>query len=461
MPQSKKRPPNHPRGSSKAILSRFHVAPSPLAAIFTVMVIAVMFALGAFIMFEYRSLQVQSHGRVGSAYIDNLLAPLALDHFEILGNTDRNSNQAFSYVAQKNPNLVMRVWTLEGALLYSTLQDDSADHHEAEHLKVAMQGEFVVNLETSGTIDPEFPLAYPYFEVYAPIHDPENGMLIAVGEIYLDASELLRDRSFVERATWAAVILAALSMLAMLALTFSQSSRLEELLAAERKMVKHNDQLRRAANRARLDAAQANEQVLNVVGAELHDGPIQLLGLVSLMKDQHPQTEMPDGTSVRGLISQVMTELRSISAGLILPELEDLDAKGVVALAVERHKALMFGDVEMEIVEPLANLDLPRKICLYRVVCEGLSNAVRHGQGRIPLVIVHQTGAILDVVICGGKSQGANTTSSVTPWHLGLQGMRRRLDAFGGRIDLAIAEDSSTLHVTLPVHSPDDKSWTV
>ncbi|MGX0978134.1 signal transduction histidine kinase [Roseovarius sp. MBR-51] len=458
MPQNKKQTPNHFRGSSNAIRGWFHVAPSPLAAIFTVIVIGVMFALGAFIIFEYRSLQVQSHGRVGSAYIDNLLAPLALSHFESGGNSGRSSEQAFSYVAEKNANLVMRVWTLEGALLYSTLKDDTADHHEAENLQVAIQGQFVVKLEMYGEVDPEFPLAYPYFEVYAPIHDPENGSLIAVGEIYLDASELLRDRTFVERATWAAVILAALSMLAMLALTFNQSSRLEALLAAERRMVSYNDRLRREANRARFDAAQANEQVLNLVGAELHDGPIQLLSLVSLMQGKHTPAEMPDGTSMRGLISQVMMELRSISAGLILPELEDLDAKGVVALAVERHKALMFGDVETAIVEPLAKLDLPRKICVYRVVCEGLSNAVRHSEGRIPLVKVCQSGSIMDIVIYGGKSQGAKSTPSVTPWHLGLQGMRRRLDAFGGSIDLAIAEDSSTLHVTLPVQSPDDKS---
>ncbi|ARE84355.1 hypothetical protein ROSMUCSMR3_02888 [Roseovarius mucosus] len=121
MPKNKKQTPNHSRESSNAILGWFHVAPSPLAAIFTVIVIGVMCALGAFIIFEYRSLQVQSHGRVGSAYIDNLLAPLALSHFESLGNSDRGSDQAFSYVAEKNPNLVMRVWALDGALLYSTL----------------------------------------------------------------------------------------------------------------------------------------------------------------------------------------------------------------------------------------------------------------------------------------------------------------------------------------------------
>lgn len=458
MPKNKKQTPNHSRESSNAILGWFHVAPSPLAAIFTVIVIGVMCALGAFIIFEYRSLQVQSHGRVGSAYIDNLLAPLALSHFESLGNSGRGSDQAFSYVAEKNPNLVMRVWALDGALLYSTLKDDTADHHEAETLQVAIQGQFIVKLEMSGEVDPEFPLAYPYFEVYAPIHDPVNGSLIAVGEVYLDASELLRDRTFVERTTWAAVILAALSMLAMLALTFSQSSRLEALLDAERRMVKHNDRLRRAANRARFDAAKANEQVLNVVGAELHDGPIQLLSLVSLMQGRTTQADLPDGTSISGLINQVMTELRSISAGLILPELENLDAKGVVTLAVERHIALMFGDVETEIVEPLAKLDLPRKICLYRVLCEGLSNAVRHGEGRIPLVKVCQRGSILDITIYGGKSQGAKSTASVTPWHLGLQGMRRRLDAFEGSIDLDIAKDSSTLHVTLPIQSPDDTS---
>jgi signal transduction histidine kinase len=176
------------------------------------------------------------------------------------------------------------------------------------------------------------------------------------------------------------------------------------------------------------------------------------------MQGKTTQAALPDGTSISGLINQVMTELRSISAGLILPELEDLDAKGVVTLAVERHIALMFGDVETEIVEPLAKLDLPRKICLYRVLCEGLSNAVRHGEGRIPVVKVCQRGSILDITIYGGKSQGAKSTASVTPWHLGLQGMRRRLDAFEGSIDLDIAKDSSTLHVTLPIQSPDDTS---
>ena len=39
----------------------------------------------------------------------------------------------------------------------------------------------------------------PYFEVYAPIHDPETGALIAVGEIYQDATEILRDRAVLRR----------------------------------------------------------------------------------------------------------------------------------------------------------------------------------------------------------------------------------------------------------------------
>lgn len=458
MSHSQNRGPSRSAVPTKPTSSWLGLPPRALAAVFTLIVIAVMFALGAFIIFEYRSLQMQSHGRVGGAYIDNLLAPLALEHSENQSIRRPDSEQVFSDITTLHPNLVMRVWRLDGTLLYSSFTKDSPNDHETDELEIAVQGNFVVQLETSGAVQPDFPLAHPFFEVYAPIHDPVTGVLIAVGEIYLDATGLLRDRAFVERTIWAALILTTLGMLGMLALTFNQSFRLEDRLAIERKIAVQNVRLRRDAVRARLDAAQANEQVLNVFGAELHDGPIQLLSLVSLMQDQNPPSELPGGMTVRGLIDQVIMELRTMSAGLLLPELEDLDTATVVLLAVERHKALMAGEVEVEIAPHLAELDLPRKICLYRVLREGLSNAVRHSKDHIAQITIRQRASALDVVIHGGPSEVTKSAPAMTPWHLGLNGMRRRLDAFGGEIALDIEHTGSRLRITRPLQSPDEQS---
>lgn len=455
---------NQNRGQSRSIIptdptsSWLVLPPRPLAAVFTLTVIAVMFALGAFIIFEYRSLQMQSHGRVGGAYIDNLLAPLALELSENESTGRAASERVFSDITSINQNLVMRVWRLDGTLLYSSFAKDSPSDHESDELQIAMLGNFVVKLETSGAVRPDFPLSHPFFEVYAPIHDPVTGALIAVGEIYLDATGLLRDRNFVERMIWGALILTTLGMLAMLALTFNQSFRLEDRLAIERRITAQNVRLRREAVRARLDAAQANEQVLNVFGAELHDGPIQLLSLASLMQDQNPLSKLPGGMTVRGLIDQVIMDLRTMSAGLILPELEYLDSAGVVALVVERHKALLAGEVEVEIAPHLAKLDLPRKICLYRVLREGLSNAVRHGKDHVAKVTIRQRALTLDVVIQGGPSQAPTSAPEMNPWHLGLNGMRRRLETFGGEFVLDIGQNESRLHITLPLQSPDEQS---
>ncbi len=447
-------PPKGENDSLKSKTKWLILRPSPLSAAFTCLVIIVMFGLGAFIIENYRSLQLQSHGKVGSAYIDNLLAPYALSYLGGVDEVSPRMEPVFSNLTEEDSQLLLRIWRLDGTLFYSTFATNAAALHDSEDLDIPLAGQFVAKLETSGVVDADFPMSSPFFEVYAPIHDPITGDAIAIGEIYQDASEILRDRAFVERTVWAAISFATLGVLAMLALSFSQSAQLQDRLEVARRMTEQNGQLRRDADQARLDAAQANEQVLNIVGAELHDGPVQLLGLMSLMGSDNTQSGLPDGTTLHALTDQVMMELRTMSAGLILPELEYLNAADVVTLAVERHQALTGGKVELEMELKAVELDLPRKICLYRVVQEGLTNAARHGDAEIPHVSVKPSGAKLDILISSGRSKLAEASPEMPAWRLGLHGMRRRLEAFGGTLVLDNAINETKLIVTLPINMP-------
>ncbi|MFD0857838.1 sensor histidine kinase [Roseovarius aquimarinus] len=410
-----------------------------------------MIGLGVFITNKYRSLQLHSHGQIGSVYIANLLAPYAVTIQQDTPITAAGMQEAFRNLTDNNSSIMLRIWNLDGSLFFSTFPEDTAAEHQDDDLRAALEGRFVAKLEREGPQKPDFPMTYPYFEVYAPIYDPATGEMVAAGEVYQDATEILQDRAFVERMIWAALAFVTLCVLAMLALSFSQSAQLQDRLAAERRMRKQNTALRRAADQARLDAAQANEQVLNLIGAELHDGPVQLLGLISLLEGSDRKTELADGTTLRGLIDQVMTELRAMSAGLILPELDELDSTGVVGLAVHRHKALTGQAVDLETEGPAVSLDAPRRICLYRVVQEGLTNAMRHGGDKTPKVVITSQETRLVISIHNGASSDVQETPRPAAWRLGLNGMRRRLDAFGGELVLENGGETAMLRVTLPI----------
>ncbi len=446
-------PPENPDDSLIQKSKWFVLRPHPLAALFTCLVVVAMYGLGTFIISEYRALQLKSQGKVGGVYIDNLLTPYILS---FAGNTvDENPPLKRSVQKLKivNTDLVMRIWGMDGKLLYSSFVGDTGQLHDREDLHVAMTGNFTAKLETSGDLAENFPLPHPFMEIYAPIHDPDTGQILAIGEIYQNASGILRDRNYVENTIWAAIILAVLGVLALLALSFRQSVLLENRLKEVNDMAAQTNHMRLVANQARLDAAQANEQVLNLVGAELHDGPVQVLSLMSLIGRNEGIGESHDGTKLRSLTQQVMTELRTISSGLILPELNKLDTAGVIQLIVARHYALTGVEVDLHINLEAIELDLPRKICLYRVIQEGLTNALNHGSAKIPKASVQYNNKVLEISIHSGAPRPTDVTSSSRTWGLGLQGMRRRLDAFGGTLNLSESNNEVMLNVLLPVHS--------
>lgn len=426
--------------------------PKRLAILFTIILILIKLALGAFIISKYRTVQIISNGEIGSVYIDTLLAPYALTQIEFQGDGTVNIDKAFRSVAVDRPNVVLRIWRPDGRLFYSTFVSDTVELHDRVDLEVAISGRFVSKLETEGMVEPGFPLAFPYMEIYAPIHDPMTGELVAVGELYQDATGLLRDRTFVERTVIAGLTLVTMGVLVMLALSFRLAEQLQVRLEAERKITDLNEQLREQANKARLDAVHANEQVLDLIGAELHDGPVQLLGLVSLMHHREG-SKLPDGTTSVALLDKVMTELRTISSGLILPELDDLSADEVVSLAVGRHKALVGEDVIVHAAHVGPDLDLPRKICLFRIVQEGLSNAVRHGDGQPPRLTVSEKDGQIVIELLSTASPEVVADKPDVIRKLGLQGMRRRLDAFGGRVVLQSCGRDTQLRATLPIQS--------
>jgi signal transduction histidine kinase len=208
-----------------------------------------------------------------------------------------------------------------------------------------------------------------------------------------------------------------------------------------------------ASEQLRLDAIDANEQLLARVGADIHDGPLQLMTLAILQLTRaETDNSSPDGAALKSTIAlttQSVTDLRNISAGLVLPELEGLTLEQTVSLAIKRHEGATGSVVASEIVGLDHRVEPDVQVCFYRVVQESLSNAFRHSGGRDQSVVArHVDGSIL-IQVSNGVS-GLPPEDKVIRPKLGLRGMRLRLEAVGGTMSVEMREDRTIVRALVP-----------
>jgi signal transduction histidine kinase len=114
----------------------------------------------------------------------------------------------------------------------------------------------------------------------------------------------------------------------------------------------------------------------------------------------------------------------------------------------DRYRGLGFTiDVECE-VDETAVLDEEIDHAAYRIVQEALTNAVRHSAGDRVRVRVHRGEDALVVEVADN-----GRTRAVAPGR-GLTGMRERVDALGGTLDIGPGDYGFTVTATLPFPEP-------
>jgi signal transduction histidine kinase len=226
--------------------------------------------------------------------------------------------------------------------------------------------------------------------------------------------------------------------------TSHQESLIQKMTEAEI-LATQNERLRRLADDARLEAANSNENLLARIGQDLHDGPIQLVSLL-MLKLTEPIRNKPSATGCHGsydpgveaLTSRILTELRGISTGLVLPQLEGLTANEILRFAVRQHEDATGTTVSCQIDDLPGDLALPVSICLYRMVQEGLNNAFHHGKAAGQRVEVWADTQSIAIAISdsgpGFPIRDAGNVRSRTG--LGIAGLRNRVEALHGTFEL-------------------------
>jgi signal transduction histidine kinase len=182
---------------------------------------------------------------------------------------------------------------------------------------------------------------------------------------------------------------------------------------------------------------------LRRISAELHDGPAQDLGLVLLRLDQviahseNSPTENGDHLreelgGVKSSVQAALQEVRAISGGLGLPDLDRLTLSETLTRVVKTHQRRTGTQVVTTFNQLPEQVPLPVKITIYRIIQEALSNAFRHAQGLGQAVGVTATNDRIEIEVSDRGSGFKHETANDEIEHLGLVGMRQRVESLGG-----------------------------
>jgi len=283
-----------------------------------------------------------------------------------------------------------------------------------------------------------------YLEIYTPIREHLTGRIIAVAEIHEVADPLERRLWWLRLKSWLARIgVTALIMTGLFWIVYrgngiimAQQRQLGERMAEVERTSRYNRILRERIQHASGRVSELNAHYLRGIGADLHDGPAQLIGLAALKVEHVRRAETAEKRQqelqmLDTILEDAQRDIRTISKGLMLPEIEGLPLSEVIRQAARAHEKRTSSAVTVRCEDITQPLSSALKICAYRFVQEGLNNAFRHagGNGQVVTCEVEGTDLCLAVEDAGGT---APTSPSGRDSGLGLVGLRERVESLGG-----------------------------
>lgn len=420
-------------------------------------------------------------GSAAALFVDHIIAP----HFLSARPGDRLSvaqREAIDTLVQRASERMhiaaMKIWSPGGTILYSTNPGlDGQSFPPTEALRRALAGVTSVEFDVLDDAESQWErsMGVPLIEVYVPIPNAV-GQVVAVAEFYENAevlnAELVRSR----RDTW---LVTGAVFIAMMASLLSIVTRGSQVIERQRQsltgkvrelsdLLHQNSLLQGRVERASRLAAEESERFLHRLGADLHDGPAQLISFALLRLDTlapgHDDLAVQPGAvvdiaPVQAALLDAMNEVRSICAGLCMPSITSLPFAEAIAFVIKEHERRTGTVVASALTDLPADTPHFVKTSLCRFVQEGLNNAFRHADGSGQSVTAtSRDGTIVVVVTDNGP--GITLPMSVgTRGGLGLSGLANRLESLGGtmRVD-TVPGGGTRLTATMPIVTWDERT---
>ena len=417
-----------------------------------------MVSMAAWVSSRIENGVVSNSALSAALFMDSFIAPLLQELNS--GNTlslehQRELSQLIEQTPLGEQVEAFKIWGTGGVVVHSSNRAlIGREFPVTQTQKLAWQGTIQAeydNLRDEEDVS-ERRLAIPLLEIYSPIRN-NAGRIIAVSEFYANATQLQRDLFYASLHSWLLFGAAGLVMFAALSsIAISGSRTIKQQQGALKNRVTELVELRQRLEKASRRSTELNESFLRKVGADLHDGPAQLLALALLKLEELFRKQDPEirnqqvALCIKEPLQDALTEIRGLSAGLVLPGLEGKSLQEVLHKAVSSHRRRTGANVTVEIEDNPELPPVPHSvlICLYRFAQETLNNAFHHGKCAVSHVRAHFDEGILSVVTedCGCGFDCARI--EFTGEGLGLPGLRERIESVGGRFRIQSSPGSGT-----------------
>jgi signal transduction histidine kinase len=428
---------------------------SPLRAFVPVSMIILI--VGMLVTSWWLSSQIESNvvqrtTQINALYIESFVAPL-LNQVDSSQPLSAPEAKALDGILNNTPLgreiVAFIVWGPNGKVLYSSDASQIGKIYPVtDDLQGSLNGEVTWELNhhnDEGHI-PSQHRADLLLATYTPIRHIGTNQIVAIAEFYQTGDPLVRDIQAAQRGAWIVVGLVTLAMLFVFIVFIRkasgtiarQQSELSTQVVQLTDLLGQNAELHERVQRATRRVAMLNEHFLRRVSSELHDGPAQYLSLALLHLDRaDPGQDVASGTgdehlqTVQQSVLQALQEVRSISSGLGLPQVEQLSLPDAIARAVRSHERRTRTSVDLICTNLPAQAPPDCKLTLYRVLQESLTNAFRHAGGAGQAVRVSLDDGMLVAEIID-QGPGLRPVSDGSDDHMGISGMRERVECLGG-----------------------------
>lgn len=414
---------------------------------------------------------IDHEGELYALYLDSVLSDQAqaLASGGLLSDADMLALDKLLHRTRLGERMVeFKLWSRDGRVLYSTdltqigLQSEMRPALAAAFLGTTQSRMFTLKNEERR---PAGAHASELIEIYAPVHQPKTESIAMVAEIHQSTDILAQTVGAARLQSWMVVIAAAITMYLLLAVLIRRASKpivtqkqqLEEKVSQFTNRLAEKEQVLERVARAAGGTTARNERLLHRIAVDLHDGPVQGIALAAMRLEQLANmcsscsselgAKSPVADEFRRLkeaLNSAQQDVRSLSKGLHLPNIEELSLADIARRVIRDYKRSSGLDVELTVSDLPEDAPLPVKITLFRLLQESLANGCRHGGGVKQHIALSESGSRLQVSV-RDDGKGFDPQTAQIEGHLGLEGMRERVELLGGTFYLWSAVGQGTV----------------
>ena len=200
----------------------------------------------------------------------------------------------------------------------------------------------------------------------------------------------------------------------------------------------------------------SHEEERRRLSRELHDETAQVLSAVKMqlgvLADSLGESERARLLRAQTLLDEGIRGIRRVTDALRPSLLDDLGLGPALRSLVDEFRNRGAMKVDLTVGHRLQKLSPEAELALFRALQEGLANVARHAEAkRVEVEFGMQDGAVVLSVQDDGKGIDTDDYARLErEGHMGIAGMRERIHALGGSVELRNTSPGTVLVVTVP-----------